>query len=322
MPKIHRPRCGSLEFWPRKRARKILPSVNWTNLEQKKFNIKLPILGFIGYKAGMLSCLVRDSTPFSLTKGKQIVLPVSVIECPPMKVLAVRFYKGPAVKFDVLAPDLDKELKRDLKLPKKQSAKIEDFEPKLKECDNIRLLFYTVVKKTGLKKTPDISEIGLQGTLEEKFAAAKSLLGKEINISDVLDKGQLVDVHAVTKAKGFAGPVKRFGISLKAHKSEKGIRRPGTLGPWTPHRVSFRAPLAGQLGFFTRVQYNNKIIDLDKAENLAVKEFPHYGIIKTAYVFTKGSMGGAQKRQIMLTLAARPTKKTARENFEFIKIIN
>ena len=57
------------------------------------------------------------------------------------------------------------------------------------------------------------------------------------------------------------GPVKRFGISLKFHKSEKGVRRPGSLAPWHPARVTFRTPNMGQTGFFTRVSYNNLIME-------------------------------------------------------------
>jgi len=42
----------------------------------------------------------------------------------------------------------------------------------------------------------------------------------------------MVDSKTFTKGKGFQGPVKRFGISLRSHKSEKVIRGPGSLGPW------------------------------------------------------------------------------------------
>ena len=41
MPTRVRPRFGSLQFWPRKRARKYLPSVNWKPINSEG------ILGFI-----------------------------------------------------------------------------------------------------------------------------------------------------------------------------------------------------------------------------------------------------------------------------------
>jgi len=46
------PRKGSLQFWPRKRASKILPSVNWEAITSNPTKI---LKGFICYKAGMAS---------------------------------------------------------------------------------------------------------------------------------------------------------------------------------------------------------------------------------------------------------------------------
>ena len=67
MPTRKSPRKGSLQFWPRKRATKLLPSVNWNAISSGK-NLK----GFICYKAGMMSAYVRDNTPDSMTKEKKI----------------------------------------------------------------------------------------------------------------------------------------------------------------------------------------------------------------------------------------------------------
>ncbi len=85
MPKTHKPRGGSLQFWPRKRARKFLPSANWKALQKQteKEGKKPGLLGFITYKVGMASAHVLDKTPDSLTKGKRISLPVTILECPP-----------------------------------------------------------------------------------------------------------------------------------------------------------------------------------------------------------------------------------------------
>jgi len=312
---VHHPRSGSLQFWPRKRANKILPSANWKILEKTVSGKK--ILGFIGYKVGMISTFVKDNTPDSITKGKQIVMPTSIIECPPMKILSIRMYKNGVPATEVLAENLEKYLKRKIKIPKKKSN-LEEIEKKISEYDNLRLIVYTSVEKTGLKKSPDILEIGLSGNIEDKLKIAKEFLGKEINFSDVFSKGQVADAHVVTKGKGTQGPVKRFGITLKPHKTEKGIRRPGSLGPWHPAKVIFRVPMAGQLGFFTRVQNNNKIIELNKKEDYP---FQHYGNVKTNFCIIKGSIGGPVKRPVLLTFAARPNKKIEKENFEFIRLI-
>jgi large subunit ribosomal protein L3 len=318
MGSLHRPRFGSLQFWPRKRAEKEIPSVNWKILENK--NLGKTLLGTIAYKAGMCSVIVKDNTMHSLTKGKTIVIPATILECPPVKILGIRLYKDNIAAFDVLAPNLDKELKRKIKLPKKEIST--DVNPE--NFDNVHVLVYSDVKKSEIKKTPDIAEIAIKGkNAKEKFDSAKALLGKEISINDIFDKSQIVDVHAVTKAKGLQGPVKRFGISLKQHKSEKGVRRPGSLGPWHPARVTYKVPMQGQLGYFTRVQYNNKILEMDNIpkSKLDGRTFNNYGIISTKYCAIKGSVAGPQKRAVFLTFSARPTKDAEKENFEVVKFV-
>lgn len=317
MPKTHKPRSGSLQFWPRKRAKKLLPSVNWKALQkQGKKEVKNRILGFIAYKAGMASASVLDKTPNSLTKGKKIVLPVTVLECPPMKILSIRAYKNNVVSREFLNENLDKELKRKIKLPK-QKRKI-NFDG-LKEFEDIRITVYPLIKRAGIKKTPDIAEISLAGSAEEKINFLVEYLNKEITISEIFEK-QLVDIRGLTKGHGIQGPVKRFGIGLKQHKSEKGRRRPGSLGPWHPARVTFRAPMAGQLGMFTRLIYNSKIIKTGNANEIN-KEFKHYGKIKTDFIAVVGSVQGPQKRQLLITSPLRKTKKQDKKDYEFLSLM-
>lgn len=315
MPTRKSPRKGSLQFWPRKRASKFLPRVNWSVIKSDSIkNIK----GFICYKAGMASAYVKDNTPDSMTKGKKISVPITILECPPLKIFSVRFYKDGKVVKDVLVENPDKELKRKVKIPKKKSEKLEDLKEKY---DDIKVLCYSVVKKTGIKKTPDLSEIGLSGTLEEKLNFVKENLGKEISVSSVFEKNQLVDFRGLTKGRGFSGPVKRFGITLKQHKSEKGRRRPGSLGPWHPARVTFRVPMAGQLGMFTRVSYNNKVIDMGKSEGKKeLKNILNYGDIKTDYIIVHGSVQGPAKRQLLVTFPLRETKKQSKKAYELIEL--
>ena len=70
------PRKGSLQFWPRKRASKLLPSVNWDAI---KVNSSKGLKGFIGYKVGMASAFAKDNTEHSMTKGKKISVPVTIL---------------------------------------------------------------------------------------------------------------------------------------------------------------------------------------------------------------------------------------------------
>jgi large subunit ribosomal protein L3 len=308
MPTTKRPRKGSLQFWPRKRANKFLPRVNWDAIDSESIkNLK----GFICYKAGMSSVQVKDNSDDSMTKGKTIAVPVTVLECPPMKIFSVRFYKDGKVMKDVLNENLDKELKRRVKIPKKSKGDIDG----VKDYDDVRVIVYSIVKKTGVKKRPDMIEVGLKGSVEDKIKFIKENLGKEISINDVFEKNHLADLRGLTKGKGFQGPVKRFGITLKVSKSEKGRRRPGSIGPWHPARVTFRVPMAGQTGFQTRSVYNNKIIDIGEGK---FKNIKNYGDIKTNYVVVCGSVQGPAKRQLILSHALRETKKQLKKNYELI----
>ncbi|MAG11091.1 50S ribosomal protein L3 [Candidatus Pacearchaeota archaeon] len=312
MPTRKSPRKGSLQFWPRKRARKFLPRVNWNAISTGK-NLK----GFICYKVGMVSVSIKDNTPDSMTKGREKIIPATILECPTMKILSVRFYKNSKVTKEVLAENLDKELKRKIKVPRTKK-KFKDV--KTEDYDDVKVICYSVVKTTGIKKKPDLNEIGLVGSLEEKMKFTKEHLNKEIPIEEFFENGQLVDLRGLTKGKGFQGPVKRFGITLRAHKSEKGVRKVGSIGPWHPARVTFRVPMAGQLGMFTRVTYNNKILDLGKS-NGKFKNIKNYGDIKTDYMIINGSVQGPAKRQLLITAPLRETKKQAKKNYELIEVL-
>ncbi|MBS3075529.1 50S ribosomal protein L3 [Candidatus Pacearchaeota archaeon] len=332
MGKHATPRHGSLQFYPRSRAHKILPRVNWNFINRKDVGL----LGFLGYKVGMMSAYVKDNTANSLTKGQRIIIPVTILECPPIKILSTRFYSNGKVAGEVLNHNLDKELKKKIKLPKQTNKKIEDFEKSKisqtqgsnkpfgfnKEFDDIRVVVYSQVKKTGIKKTPDIIEIGLSGNKEEKLNFIKNNLSKEISIKDVLKEG-VVDIRGVTIGKGLQGTIKRFGLTLKGHKSEKGQRTLGSGGPWHPSRVDFTQPRAGQMGFFTRVVYNNKIVfvgDIKEKDINLTEGFKHFGKIKNDYIILRGSVQGPVKRQLILTSPLRPSKEQVKKNYEFIEL--
>lgn len=292
-----------------------MPRVNWSAI---KTDSDTKIKGFIGYKTGMFSAYVKDDTEHSMTKNKKIAVPVTIIECPPMKIFSVRFYKDNKVYSEIISENIDKELKKIIRLPKGNSKKLDSI--KSEDYSDISIIVHSIPKKTGIKKKPDLTEIGLNGSKEEKLNFVKENLGKEISVSSVFKKNHLVDVRGLTKAHGFSGPVKRFGIKLKDSKSEKGRRRPGSLGPWHPARVTFRVPQAGQLGMFTRIVYNNKIIDVKKHDENPVKNIKNYGDIKTEYLVVRGSIQGPAKRQLLLTSPLKPTKKQKKKNFELIEL--
>jgi len=310
MPTAKSPRKGSLQFWPRKRANKQIPSVNWRPIKGEG------ILGFITYKVGMASADVKDNTEHSMTKGKKITLPVTVLEAPNMKIFSVRFYTKGKVMKDIIV-STDKELKKKLKLPK--AAGNLDKVPE--GYDDVRIIVYSLPKTTSVKKTPDLIELAVAA--DNKLEFIKGFVGKEISIADFMKYG-LVDVRGLTKGKGLVGPVQRFGISLRQHKSEKGVRKAGSIGPWHPAHVTFRVPMAGQLGLFSRVHYNLNVVNsgnIAEADINPKSGFHKYGRIKTGYVILKGSVQGAAKSQVLLTPSFRPTKLQEKKKYEFVELV-
>lgn len=84
------PRRGSLGVRPRKRAARIVPRVkSWPEVTSEE-----PLLlGFAGYKAGMTHAIIIDDRPSTLTSGKEIFIPITVLETPPLIILGIRGYK-------------------------------------------------------------------------------------------------------------------------------------------------------------------------------------------------------------------------------------
>src|SRR3989344_1153411 len=111
MPKTRHPRAGSMQFWPRARARYAYARIrNWPASKETK------LLGFAGYKAGMTHLLINDNNPHSLTKGTEIFCPATIVECPPLKTASIRFYKniknGSKLVSEKFSDSLDNELER------------------------------------------------------------------------------------------------------------------------------------------------------------------------------------------------------------------
>ena len=276
-------------------------------------------LGFAGYKAGMTHIMIKDTRPNSITKNEQIRWPVTIVECPPIKIIGAIFYhntyNGLNAFSQVLVEKLDKDAARSLIVPKK-TKKFEEI--KTDDVVDVRLLVHTQPKLSAIgKKKPEVFELGIGGTVQEKIEYAKKALGTEIKVEDVLAPGQQLDSHIITTGRGFQGPVKRFGIGLKSHKSEKGRRMPGSTGPWRGTGY-WRVGKAGQTGAHQRIEYNKLILKVSKVPKEINPKggFIRYGLVKAPYVLVKGSLGGPKKRLIKLTTAIRPNKRVSSQPLE------
>jgi large subunit ribosomal protein L3 len=295
-------------YSPRKRAKSEIPKVKtWP-----KDNTEVPKLqGFAGYKAGMTHAFVEDYRPTSTTSGKEVQIPVTIVETPPMKIVAIRIYErtsyGLKTLTEVWNSKLDKELARRLPVPTKYDNKkpLKNLEKLEKSIDEVRVLASTQPKLvTGVpKKKPELMELRVGGgTIKEKLDYARSILGNELKITDFIKEGDMVDVIAVTKGKGFQGSVKRWGVKLLTHKNSKHRRMTGTLGPWHPNYVMSEVPQAGQMGYHQRTEYNKRILKIgEKGDEITPDGgFLKYGIVRNNYVVIHGSIPGPSKRLISL----------------------
>lgn len=303
MANVRTPRRGSMQFYPRKRARRMIARVNHAANE--------PFMEFAGYKAGMTHVTIIDNRNTSQTKGEEIAIPVTVVECPPLRVMAIRPYKDNRVLTQINAENMHKHLSKRIRIAKTKQ------EQDLKDYDSLRLLVHTQPYLTGFgQKAPDIFEITLGGTKEEQLAKAKELLGKELAINSIFTEGMQLDMHSITTGKGYQGPVKRFGIGLRQHKSEKTKRGPGSLGPWRGQgHVMWRVAHAGQMGLHQRTEYNKWLIRIGtEPKKINPKGgFLRYGLVKNHYILVKGSVGGPDKRLIIMTKAIRPNRQIPKE---------
>jgi len=318
--------------YPRKRARSIVARVrHWARIDEAK------LLGFAGYKVGMLHVVRMETNPNSPFYGQEVMKAATVIETPPLRVIGIRFYTDTPYGAKTLTEIWDKEtfsaskegkddyakkylndLGKVLTLP--DPEKIPDkseIEKKVEEIKNeireVRLIVATQPRKAGIhKKKPEIFEIPVGGKLEEAIKYAVEKLGEEISIEEVFKAGQYIDVISITKGKGLQGVVKRFNVKIlpRWHKHRKGHRRIGSVGPTKP-AIMFTTPRAGQTGFHQRTEYNKLILKIGKVTDGDFKVnppggWPHYGLIRSEYVLVEGSIPGPPKRLVKMRFPIRP----------------
>ncbi len=312
MSDIRKPREGSLAFRPRKRAEKQMPSIGyWPQLDSEE------VLGFAGFKVGMTTVTYISNE--QLTKGMEISTGATIVETPPIKVFGYRAYVNGGSAVDVISEDKEILKKINAKKVKKSSLK------ENADYVDIRLLAYTqpFLTKFGKKKIERM-EIGIGGSLEAKIKKAEELMGKELSVKDVLKEGQYVDAIAVTKGKGWQGPVKRFGVAKQRRKATGKARHVGTLGPFHPNYVMYTAPMPGQMGYHKRTELNKLILKIgtkEEAEAINPKSgFPRYGIVTNDFVIIKGSLPGATKRMIRFRRAIRKLNKEDKVNITKIDV--
>ena len=315
--KKHAPRHGSLAFLPRKRASNTKGRIrHWLDKRES-----LNFLGFAGFKAGMTHVTYIEDQKNSPYFGKELMKPVTVIEIPPLILIGIRIYNedeyGKYVIGELYTKEINQYLKRKINTPDFENYDFKNIKKRLTENINeyseIRGIFQTQPYLTSLpRKKPDIIEIKLNsiGNPNKEFKFAITNLGNEIRARDVLEEGELIDVIAVTKGKGFQGPVKRFGIKILTRKNSKIRRAVACIGPWHPARVLYTVPRPGQLGYHQRTEYHKRIMLIgENEEEINPKGgYIRYGKVKGDYLLLLGSIPGPKKRLIRIRKTIRPLK--------------
>ncbi|MBI4451285.1 50S ribosomal protein L3 [Candidatus Woesearchaeota archaeon] len=299
MPTTRNPHRGSMQYWHRRRAPRMTARIRtWIAAKEAK------PLGFAGYKVGMTHVIATDNRTASVSKGEDIPIPVTVIECPPLKVAAINVlkhgYQGLQLATTFRSQNIDKHASRTFPASKKQhTVTIPE------DAVAVRLICHTQPWLAHIKQKPDVVEIALGGDVKQQSQYAASVLGKELQITDALQEGQQIDVHSVTKGKGIQGPVKRHGVDIRSHKSEKTKRGPGNLGPWAGNKYWCVAH-QGQHGFHRRTELNKWLVKIGTTGINPEGGYLRYGLVRNQYALLKGSVMGPSKRLITLTPAQRP----------------
>jgi len=311
------PKRGSLAYLPRGRAARAVGRIRfWPKVEEGP-----ALLGFMGYKAGMTHVFMVEDKPSSPSLGKEIFHSATILEVPPITVCAIRAYAknqyGLQTFTEAWMKDPPKDFNRVVVLPKHFNTEegLKKMEEGLDKIVEFRLLAATQPRLAGVpKKKPDIMEIKVDGgSIKEQLEYAKSILGKNVSITDVFKEGQFVDAVSISKGKGFQGPVKRWGIRILPDKSRKTKRGVAAIGPWKPPRVLYSVPRAGQMGYHQRIEYNKRIlkIGIDGSEVSPKGGFLRYGPVRGTYIILNGSLSGPAKRLVRLRYPARPPKRVS-----------
>ncbi len=128
----------------------------------------------------------------------------------------------------------------------------------------------TAFGKVGVKPPRDVRELRLPA---EQVASYE--IGQTVKVEDVFTEGQLVDVQAVSKGRGFAGVMKRH--NFRGTKASHGVhechRHGGSIGTnMTPGRVLPGVKMAGQLGNVTTSVLNQRVAKIIPEKQLVLIE--------------------------------------------------
>merc|ERR1712098_448256 len=364
--KFEAPRHGSKGFLPKKRSKRQRGKAKAFPKDDPSKPVHLTC--FMGYKAGMTHIVREMDRPGSKNNKKEVVEAVTILETPPVICVGVVGYietpRGMRALKTVWAEHIGEECRRRFYKNWSQSKKkaftksctkwaddlgkreIEkDLAQIKKYCTVVRVIVHTHMKILRRRqKKAHIMEVQLNGgSVADKVDFARNHFEKELPVTAVFAKDEMIDIIGVTKGHGFKSVTSRWHTKKLPRKTHKGLRKVACIGAWHPSRIQFTVPRAGQKGYHHRTEVNKKIYrigegykmkdgkliknnamtDYDLAEKSInpMGGFPHYGEVKQDFIMVKGACIGHKKRILTLRKSLLPlTKKrfTEKVSLKFI----
>merc|ERR1711931_109844 len=267
--KFSAPRHGSLKFLPKKRCTR--PRGTPKSFPKDDASQPIHLTAFIGFKAGMTHVVREAEKPGSAINKKEVVEPVTIVECPPLKVVGVTGYiktaDGPRSIKTVWAARLTDEVKRRFyknwyackkKAFTKSSKKWEsedgkksidrDLELLKKHAVSVRAICHTQMQGLSIRqKKAHLIEIQVNGgSIADKVEWCRNNFEKEVAVNTVFAKNEMIDCIGITKGRGYHGVTSRWHTKKLPRKTHKGLRKVACIGAWHPSRVAFSVARSGQ----------------------------------------------------------------------------
>ncbi len=139
------------------------------------------------------------------------------------------------------------------------------------------------LKKSKLKITPQhFKEF-------QKIANQPIAVGDQITIDSVFQPGETVNVTGISKGRGFAGVIKRYGFHrqpVSGGQSDR-VRAPGAIGAQTPGKVLKGKKMPGHYGNATATVTGLKILSFDPVNHQVLINGPIPGHFNSWVIINK-----------------------------------
>ena len=202
----------------------------------------------------------------------------------------------------------------------KQSATILEIGYGDKKLKNVHKPLREKIKKSGfsfgIKQVRGVRVVTDQvqddSSTDSDETIVKSQVGQIITVDQVLEEGDMVQVQGISKGRGFAGAIKRYGFhgGPKTHGQSDRARAVGSIGAGTdPGRVWKGKKMPGHYGVETKTVFGLVVLRVDSETGEVWLSGPVPGFNSSIVRITK--IG--RKRNLKLDLKALGLDKISKQ---------